>query len=295
MGAPGLGPPWGGRNPKHRAHHLPHRSESTRRTLGLSESGKISGFQCGCQQADFRRRNQRQAEKTVTKRKLKEKHLVVSPVRVLGQTIARWEAAGALFIIASGSALHFVYAWSGYSLVVGFFGAVNESIWEHLKLAFWPTIAWGCCEYLAMPACRHGLAWSKASGVIAMMLSIITGAWVIERCLGGHELALDIGLFVLAVLLGQTVSALWLAREHRAFGHRARGDREEEAANLGRVSQSVGDQAALPRRSSSLLQWMGVVILVCLAAAFIGFTVAPPPIELFRDSVSGEFGIPPRR
>lgn len=34
-----------------------------------------------------------------------------------------------------GSLLHFAYEWSGENKVVGVFAAVNESTWEHVKLA----------------------------------------------------------------------------------------------------------------------------------------------------------------
>lgn len=34
-----------------------------------------------------------------------------------------------------GSLLHFAYEWSGKNKIVGMFAAVNESTWEHVKLA----------------------------------------------------------------------------------------------------------------------------------------------------------------
>lgn len=34
--------------------------------------------------------------------------------------------------------LHFTYAWLGKLNVVGMFTPINESIWEHLTLVFWP-------------------------------------------------------------------------------------------------------------------------------------------------------------
>lgn len=40
-----------------------------------------------------------------------------------------------LAIAVLGSVLHFTYAWSGRSKWVAIFSAVNESTWEHIKLA----------------------------------------------------------------------------------------------------------------------------------------------------------------
>ena len=41
-----------------------------------------------------------------------------------------------------GSLLHFAYDWSRHHRVVAVFAAVNESYWEHIKIAFWPVLAW---------------------------------------------------------------------------------------------------------------------------------------------------------
>lgn len=40
-----------------------------------------------------------------------------------------------LVIVLVGSLLHFTYAWSGRNKFVAIFSAVNESTWEHIKLA----------------------------------------------------------------------------------------------------------------------------------------------------------------
>ena len=46
-----------------------------------------------------------------------------------------------LAITAIGSLLHFAYAWSGYKKWMAAFAAVNESTWEHVKLALSGTFA----------------------------------------------------------------------------------------------------------------------------------------------------------
>lgn len=44
--------------------------------------------------------------------------------------------------------LHFSYAWLGKLNMVGMFTPINESIWEHLKLLFWPLLLWWGIGYL---------------------------------------------------------------------------------------------------------------------------------------------------
>ena len=63
------------------------------------------------------------------------------------RSVFRYELVGMVFIIILGSMLHFTFEWSGFQAIVGVFSAVNESVWEHLKIAFWPTILYAIFEY----------------------------------------------------------------------------------------------------------------------------------------------------
>ena len=48
--------------------------------------------------------------------------------------------AGAVFVLIAGTVSHFVYEWSGNRPAVGLFFPVNESVWEHMKLVFFPML-----------------------------------------------------------------------------------------------------------------------------------------------------------
>ena len=39
-----------------------------------------------------------------------------------------------------GTLLHFLYDWTGGSILTAPFSGVNESTWEHMKLLFWPLL-----------------------------------------------------------------------------------------------------------------------------------------------------------
>jgi hypothetical protein len=51
-------------------------------------------------------------------------------------SILKWEIIGIVFIVLAGGLLHFVFEWSGSWRPLAIIAAVNESTWEHLKLAF---------------------------------------------------------------------------------------------------------------------------------------------------------------
>lgn len=45
-----------------------------------------------------------------------------------------------------GTLLHFLYDISKHNKIVGVFGAVNESTWEHMKIALTPTFFWSLID-----------------------------------------------------------------------------------------------------------------------------------------------------
>lgn len=54
--------------------------------------------------------------------------------------LLKYQILSAIFAIILGTLLHFTYEWSGNNAFVGAFSSINESTWEHLKLAFYPML-----------------------------------------------------------------------------------------------------------------------------------------------------------
>lgn len=50
------------------------------------------------------------------------------------KSIPYWQAAGFIFTAILGTLLHFLFDWTNGSVIAALFSAVNESIWEHMKL-----------------------------------------------------------------------------------------------------------------------------------------------------------------
>ena len=174
------------------------------------------------------------------------------------RAILRWELTGAIFIIVVGSALHFVFGWTGGWRPVAVIAAVNESIWEHLKLAFWPGLFWALLPRrdLELPVLER-LATKGFTLLLTafLIVSIFTGYTAI---LGYNILLLDIGIFVLAVLIGQIVSAL------------------------------VGIYGI----AGSTFLVLGLSIVIVQVTAYGLLTYYPPDLWLFVDSRNGLRGIP---
>ncbi|MBR3176082.1 hypothetical protein IKF26_01630 [Candidatus Saccharibacteria bacterium] len=50
---------------------------------------------------------------------------------------------GVIVISVTGTLAHFLYDWAHQNKILGLFAAVNESTWEHIKIALTPSLLWG--------------------------------------------------------------------------------------------------------------------------------------------------------
>ena len=175
-------------------------------------------------------------------------------------TSLAWAIVGTVFITIIGSAMHFAFAWSGYWTPVAIFAAVNESIWEHLKLAFWPGLLWAAIEYLFPSRRRAGFWVIKAIALLVAPVLIVLLFKTYTGLLGRNILAMDIGTFVVAVAAGQFVSAALWSRW---------------------------------QATSSGVRRLGHLCLAVQILAYSTLTYFPPQLGLFMETRSGLYGIPP--
>lgn len=118
----------------------------------------------------------------------------------------RWEWIGIVCIVAFGASLHFLFAWSGYNRPVAIIAAVNESTWEHFKIAFWPAFLWALIEVPFLRKQTKNFALAKAMGFLTMPLVTAALFYSYTAITGEHYLFADIVIFIIAVMTGQNVS-----------------------------------------------------------------------------------------
>lgn len=75
---------------------------------------------------------------------------------------------GILFVSIFGTLLHFMYEWSGHKRFVSIFAAVNESTWEHIKIALTPSFIW-----MLYDGARYGVEPNYFVAKTACLLAII--------------------------------------------------------------------------------------------------------------------------
>lgn len=156
----------------------------------------------------------------------------------------------------TGTLLHFLYEASGGSLLTAPFSGVNESTWEHMKLLFWPLLIYAIAQSLFLRTGR--CFWSvKLKGTLLGLSLIPTLFYTYNGAFGTSPSFINIGIFFVAA------GAAYLY-EARRLG----GDNER-----------------------CLAPPCAFALLLALGALFVAFTFAPPALPLFRDPLSGGYGI----
>lgn len=117
------------------------------------------------------------------------------------QKIKHWEIWGAVITVIVGSLLHFVFDWSGRKHGVALFAAVNESTWEHLKLAFWPTLVFSIIEWFAWGRSEKNFCLASLVKLFSMPF-IIIGLFYGWLVILPDNFFWDISIFVIAVVIG---------------------------------------------------------------------------------------------
>lgn len=165
------------------------------------------------------------------------------------------ELIGAIFIITLGCLGHFIFEWSGHKHFAGILFAVNESTWEHIKLAIFPSFLWMIAEIVV-----RGFS---PTLIIAQFASMMTMILLIPGLFYGYTaitkknyLISDIACFLLAVIIGELVfSAVFLT------GY-----------------------------DNQVIVIISLAGLALILFAFLRFSYYAPHNFLFKDPVSGGFG-----
>lgn len=163
-------------------------------------------------------------------------------------------AFGMFFVLLTGSAAHFLYEWSGKNGVVGLFTPINESVWEHMKLLFFPMLLYAVPVILHCRGNYPSVVSSFCSGILFGTLLIPVLFYAYTSVLGRNILFLDIGIFILSIAAAFRIAC--------------------------RLTLSGRLEPYTP------LLLIGVCTLfVC----FIVFTYCPPDLKLFEDPAQSHF------
>ena len=168
--------------------------------------------------------------------------------------IKTWQIITVIVCMILGVLLHFTYDWSGENKLVGLFSAINESTWEHLKLIFYPMLLMAILGYFIIGEKSNNYWFAQSMGIVTAIVFTIVFFYTYTGIIGNNFDWLNIATFVVAIILGETVTYKIL------------------------TSRKYYDAEVISR-----------IFLIILLLSFILYTFNPPQIALFQNPLRGEF------
>lgn len=169
--------------------------------------------------------------------------------------IRNYQIFSAVFACILGTLLHFTYEIFGQNIFVGAFSAINESVWEHLKLLFFPMLLTTIIGYFYIGKSTSNFLCSKTLGIVTSILFIIIFFYTYTGIIGKSIIFIDIASFFVAVILGEYLAYKLITSNF----------------NCNNI--------------------IAIIVLTVLLLCFITFTYFTPNIGIFEDPITNKYGI----
>ena len=172
------------------------------------------------------------------------------------KSIGLWQLMGFAVTALGGTLLHFLYDWLGAALWIAPFSGVNESTWEHMKLLFWPMLLFAVVQSFFFRDRRE--YWCvKLRGILLGLALIPVIFYTYNGVVGKSPDWLNIAIFFVSA------AAVYIY-ETKLFS-------------------SNKEKCGSPP--------IAVAVLALIALLFVVFTFMTPKLGIFRDPVTGTYGI----
>lgn len=169
--------------------------------------------------------------------------------------VKNYQIISVIFTFIVGTLLHFTYQLSGENAIIASFSAINESVWEHLKLLYFPMLLTGIIGYFYIGKNVPNFLCAKTTGIIVSMLFTVIFFYTYSGILGKNIAIIDISSFFIATILGEYV-----------------------AYRLMNSTFQCNKETAL-------------IVLIIIGICFVTFTYSTPKLGIFKDPITGQYGI----
>lgn len=154
-----------------------------------------------------------------------------------------------------GTLGHFLYDLSNHNKIVGIFAAVNESTWEHIKIALTPTFLWSILD-----GCVYGsnsnYFFAKFICLISIMIIIPVIFYLYKFIFKNTLLFVDVLIFYISIIISQLLFRYILGLNPLEF----------------------------------FFNYIGCVGVFIIFGAYLLLTLLPPKNFIFKDPISKKYG-----
>ncbi|MBR1717931.1 MAG: hypothetical protein IJ715_01515 [Bacilli bacterium] len=165
------------------------------------------------------------------------------------------QIASIIIISIIGTLSHFLYDISGHNKFVGLFTAVNESTWEHIKIALTPTFLWSLVDgymYGANP--NYFLA--KLTSVIVIIITIPLLFYGYKIFFKKDNVLFNVLIFYIAIILSQLSFYYVLNMNYNGY----------------------------------IANYISVILLALIFIGYLSHTIFPGKSFIFKDPLTNKFG-----
>lgn len=171
-------------------------------------------------------------------------------------SVSLWQLMGFAVTSFGGTILHFLYEWLGEAPWVAPFSGVNESTWEHMKLLFWPMLIFAAVQSLFFRD-RKDFWCIKLRGILLGITLIPMIFYTYNGVVGKSPDWLNIAIFFITAAIAYIYET--------------------------RLLKSENTHCRSPKLA---LATLGIIVLF-----FVVFTFLTPEIGIFKDPLTGTYGI----
>ena len=172
------------------------------------------------------------------------------------KSLLRWQFVGFVFASIAGVLLHFAFDLTDKNAFFALFSAVNESIWEHLKLLFFPMFVFALIESRYIGSENKSFWCVKLIGIMSGMALTVVLYYTINGVFGKTPDWINIAIFFIATAFGYILETRLL------------------------IKNSI--ECKFPMVPLTILVLIGVVFAV--------LTFITPQIPLFEDPITKTYG-----
>ena len=170
--------------------------------------------------------------------------------------IGLWQLFGYAVTSVGGTLLHYLYEWTGEAVWSAPFSGVNESTWEHMKLLFFPMFIYAVVQSFFFRD-REDFWCVKLRGILLGLSLIPVIFYTYNGVIGPSPDYINIAIFFISAAIAFIFETRLFKRENTVCRH--------------------------PRLA------LGALCLIALLFAI--FTFATPEIGIFKDPITGAYGI----